>query len=322
MGNILTKHAVQKIVIKEKGVSTLGGRKIWFDEDVQRLNADARGIFLGEFTGEDKILIITKSGFFRTTNFDLSNHFEDDVLILEKYRAKKIWSAAYYDADLNYYYLKRFNIEPSSKSIRFIGDHPDSRLIQITEVEYPRLELKFGGKNKDRDPEIIEVAEFIGVKSYKARGKRLSNYEVKVIEELEPVENEGQTFSKQAQERPQAELKPKVETPEKADEKKSGRAQEDKTKKPEDSGTGEGKTSKKKKDSNGAGDRKSGQPKRSGAGKSKAGKSGSEEAKSSAADTEKEKQRPEDVPLEVVKPGEEKKKDDRNLSNGQFSLEW
>ncbi len=187
MGNILTKNSVHKITMKEKGVSTLGGRKIWFDEDVNRLNADARGIFLGEFSGENKILVVTKSGYFRTTNFDLSNHFEDDVQIVEKYRAKKIWSAAYYDAEHKYYYIKRFNVEPTEKPSGFIGDNPDSRLMQIMEVEYPRLELKFGGKNKDREAEIIEVADFIGVKSSKARGKRLSNYEVKIIEQLEPL---------------------------------------------------------------------------------------------------------------------------------------
>ncbi len=186
-GNILTKYAVHKITMKEKGFSTLGGRKIWFDEDVNRLNADARGIYLGEFSGEDRLLVITKSGGFRIANFDLTNHFEDDLQIIEKYRPSKIWSAAYYDAEQEYYYIKRFHIEPSEKLTSFIGDHPDSRLIQIMEVEYPRLELKFGGKNKDRDSEIIEVAEYIGVKSYKARGKRLSNYEVKVIEQLEPL---------------------------------------------------------------------------------------------------------------------------------------
>lgn len=188
MGNILTKFSVQKIVMKEKGISTLGGRKIWFDEDVMRLNVDARGLFLGEFSGEDKILVLTKSGHFRTVNFDLSNHFEDDVLIIEKFRKEKIWSAAYYDAEQQYYYLKRFHIEETSKSIRIIGEHSDSRLIRITEVEYPRLELNFGGKSRDRDPEIIEVAEFIGIKSYKARGKRLSNYELKIVKELEPLE--------------------------------------------------------------------------------------------------------------------------------------
>ncbi|MBN2697485.1 MAG: DNA gyrase/topoisomerase IV subunit A [Bacteroidales bacterium] len=189
MGNILTKHAVQKIVMKEKGISTLGGRKIWFDEDVARLNADARGRFLGEFSGEDTILVITRMGTFRVTNFDLSNHFEDDWLIVEKFRSGKIWSAVYYDAEQSYYYVKRFRIEPTEKPVNFIGEHPDSRLVRITEVEYPRLELKFGGKSKDRNPEIIEVADFIGVKSYRAKGRRLSKYEVKVVEELEPLKS-------------------------------------------------------------------------------------------------------------------------------------
>ncbi|MCF8380524.1 MAG: DNA gyrase/topoisomerase IV subunit A [Bacteroidales bacterium] len=187
MGNILTKHAVHKIVLKEKGESTLGGRKIWFDEDVKRLNADARGKFLGEFSGNDKLLVVTKSGNYRNCNFDLSNHFEDDYLFIEKYKEEKIFSAVFYDADQDYYYLKRFKMEPSLKSQSFIGDNPESKLIQLTEVEYPRLELKFGGKNKDRSPEIIEVADFIGVKSFKARGKRLSSYEVDVVKELEPL---------------------------------------------------------------------------------------------------------------------------------------
>ncbi len=205
-GNILTKYAVQKIVIKERGVSTLGGRKIWFDRDVLRLNVDARGDYLGEFGGEDQLLVITRSGHFRTTGFDLSNHFEDDLLIIEKFREQKIWSAVYYDADQNYYYVKRFHMEPSSKPTRFIGDHPDSRLIRITEVEYPRLELKFGGKNRDRDPEIIEVAEFIGVKSYRARGKRLSNYEVKVVEELDPEQTRHENDDPDPEERPDSDL--------------------------------------------------------------------------------------------------------------------
>jgi len=187
MGNILTKHAVHKIVLKEKGESTLGGRKIWFDEDVKRLNADSRGRFLGEFTGNDRLLAITKSGSFRLLNFDLSNHFEDDLMLLEKFRKDKVFSAAYYDADQEYYYVKRFQVEPTEKPTSFIGDNPKSELIRLTEVEYPRLELNFGGKNKERDPEIIEVADFIGVKSYKARGKRLSTYEVSVIKELEPL---------------------------------------------------------------------------------------------------------------------------------------
>jgi topoisomerase-4 subunit A len=271
MGNILTKYAVQKILMKEKGVSTLGGRKIWYDEDVMRLNVDARGTFLGEFTGEDKILVVTKSGHFRTTGFDLSSHFEDDLLIIEKYRPKKIWSAAYYDADQQYYYLKRFHIEPISRSTRFIGDHPDSRLIRITEVEYPRLELKFGGKNRDRSPEIIEVADFIGVKSYKARGKRLSNYEVKVVEELEPILDE--------------EKAPEQEAKKSAPEKKKHN-----TEKPEKPKSSAGKKNKPSKGSAG-----------------------------------KVVQHPDDVPMEVITPEEERKtasNEDTGKPDGQFSLEW
>jgi topoisomerase-4 subunit A len=291
-GNILTKFSVQKIVIKEKGVSTLGGRKIWFDEDVMRLNADARGIFLGEFTGEDQILVITKSGHFRTTNFDLSSHFEDDVQIIEKYRQSKIWSAAYFDAEQNYYYLKRFLIEAGTKQTCFIGEHPESRLIRITEVEYPRLELKFGGKNKDRNPEIIEVAEFIGIKSSKARGKRLSNYEVKVIQELIPEGIEDQEVEVQKPETKKA----KVQKPEtKKPEAKKPEARKPEAKKPE--------------------------PKTS-----KADTTKKEAVKKAAPKKPAEsKQDPDEVPLEVVKPKEEKSDkgdDDKKDSAGQFSLEW
>ena len=187
VGNILTKYAVHKINLKEKGVSTLGGRKIWFDEDVCRLNVDGRGKFLGEFGGDDKILIITKRGTFRTSNFDLSNHFEDGILIIDKFVEHKVFSVIYFDGMKNYYYLKRFVIDSSEKEQIFINEHPDSKLVSITEVEYPRFEISFGGKNKDRKSEIVEVAGFIGVKNFKAKGKRLSNYQVSNIEEMEPV---------------------------------------------------------------------------------------------------------------------------------------
>jgi len=298
MGNILTKYAVQKIVMKEKGVSTLGGRKIWFDEDVLRLNADARGNFLGEFSGEDRILVVTRSGQFRTTGFDLSSHFEDDVLIIEKYRKGKIWSAVYYDAELEYYYVKRFHIEPSAKLTRFIGDHPDSRLIRITEVEYPRLELRFGGKNKDRDSEIIEVADFIGVKSYKARGKRLSNYEVKVVEELEPLEENRKT--QVGPEEGGAPESPPERSEQNPNEESQGTKAEGAAKKAKSSAKG----------------------------KADKGKGSTSKAKSSIK-PETGKQDPDQVPLEIVKPREpsdkgkgKKDKGDDKKSNGQFSLEW
>jgi len=187
MGNILTKNPVQKIVLKEKGLSTLGDRKIWFDDAVFRLNVDGRGIYLGEFSADDKLLVITKNGYFRHTGFDLSNHFEENILLIEKYKPEKVFSVIYWDADQHYYYVKRFMTEESERPLCFIGENPESKLISITEVEYPRFEIKFGGKHKNRENEIIEVEEFIGVKSYKAKGKRLTNYVVDNIHEVEPV---------------------------------------------------------------------------------------------------------------------------------------
>ncbi|HLP73088.1 MAG TPA: DNA gyrase/topoisomerase IV subunit A [Bacteroidales bacterium] len=187
MGNILTRNPVHKVALKEKGLSTLGGRKIWFDDAVFRLNVDGRGNYLGEFSADDKILVITKNGFFRITGFDLSNHFEDNILIIEKYRPGVVYSAVYWDAEQGFYYVKRFTAEESEKPMCFINEHPDSKLVSITEVEYPRLEISFGGKHKDRENEIVEVAEFIAVKSFKAKGKRLTSYTVQNIQEIEPV---------------------------------------------------------------------------------------------------------------------------------------
>lgn len=187
MGNILTRNPIHKITLKEKGLSTLGGRKIWFDDAVYRLNVDGRGLYLGEFSADDKILVITKNGFFRITGFDLSNHFEDNILIIEKYHPGKVYSAVYWDAGQGFYYVKRFTIEESERPQCFINEDPGSRLLSLTEVEYPRFEIHFGGKHKDRETEIIEVAEFIGIKSYKAKGKRLTSFMVENIHEIEPV---------------------------------------------------------------------------------------------------------------------------------------
>ncbi|GET33233.1 DNA topoisomerase IV subunit A [Prolixibacter bellariivorans] len=188
MGNLVTKHDIHKVSLKEKGTSTLGGRKIWFDPDVLRLNADGRGKFLGEFSGEDKILVITKDGCFQLYSYDLTNHFENNILSIEKFHDGKVASVVYWDADQNFYYVKRFEIDNgANKTCRFIGDNEENKLISITWVTYPRLELKFGGDSQEREDEIIEVAEFIGVKSFKAKGKRLTNFTIKNIKEIEPV---------------------------------------------------------------------------------------------------------------------------------------
>jgi len=187
IGNILTKNAVHKISLKEKGLSTLGGRKIWFDDAVFRLNVDCRGLYLGEFSADDKIFVVTKNGYFRMVGFDLSNHFEENILIIEKFRPGKVYSVIYWDAEQKYYYLKRFTVEESEKPQCFINEDAESKLISITEVDYPRFEIFFGGKNKGRDNKIIEVAEFIGIKSYKAKGKRMTSYMVENIKEIESV---------------------------------------------------------------------------------------------------------------------------------------
>ncbi len=208
MGNILTKNAVQKISLKEKGLSTLGGRKIWFDDAVFRLNVDGRGPFLGEFSADDKILVITKNGYFRVAGFDLSNHFEDNILIIEKFRPGKVYSVIYWDAEQKFYYVKRFTIEESEKPLCFINENPESKLISMTEVEYPRFEIYFGGKHKGRGNEIIEVAEFIGIKSYKAKGKRMTSYMVENIQEIEPIIKKEVAIQKE--EDPEEETQPPV----------------------------------------------------------------------------------------------------------------
>jgi topoisomerase-4 subunit A len=188
MGNLVTKNEVHKVTLKEKGISTLGGRKIWFDEDVLRLNADGRGKYLGEFTGDEKILVVDKDGGYQVYSYDLENHFEKNILSIEKFRSDRIASVVYFDAEQNYYYVKRFQIEANGgKPCRFIGDDPNNKLISVTWVTYPRLEIEFKGDKNNRENEIIEVAEFIGVKSYKAKGKRLSGYKVSNIVELEPI---------------------------------------------------------------------------------------------------------------------------------------
>lgn len=186
-GNTLSKNEVHKISVMQKGVSTLGGRKIWLDEDVLRLNTDNRGMYLGEFQGGERILIVNKNGTFYTSDFDLSNHYEAGYLLFEKFSAEKIWSAVFFDAEQNYYYLKRFRFEDSAKLNSFIGDTEGSRLICLSGESNPRFEVLFGGRYEARLPEIIDAVEFIGEKSYKARGKRMTTFEVKEIREIEPL---------------------------------------------------------------------------------------------------------------------------------------
>ncbi len=188
MGNLLTRLEVHKISLKHKGGSTLGGRKVWFDYDVLRLNYDGRGEYLGEFQSEDCILVVHKNGEFYTTDFDLNNHYDSDIMILEKYDPDKVWTAVLYDADQqNYPYLKRFCFEQSSKRQNFLGENKQSELLLLTSETYPRVNVVFGGHDSFREPMIVDAEEFVGVKSFKAKGKRLTTFSVDKIEELEPI---------------------------------------------------------------------------------------------------------------------------------------
>jgi topoisomerase-4 subunit A len=187
MGNLFTKAEVHKIMLKQKGVSTLGGREVWFDNDVLRLNYDGRGVYIGEFLGEDKILVILKNGDFYATNFDLTNHFAPNILRIEKYDEHKVWTAALFDADQGYAYLKRFTFDATEKMQNFLGDNPESVLHLLTDTVFPRIKATFGGHDDFREALVLDAEEFIGLKSFKAKGKRIANYEIKKVDELEPT---------------------------------------------------------------------------------------------------------------------------------------
>jgi len=192
MGNILSRYAIHKIVLKEKGASTLGGQQIWFDHDIQRLNIEARGELIGEFSAGDRMLAVTQQGLFYTTNFDLSNRYEQQLLLIEKFDAKKVYSATYYDAELGSCYVKRFTFELSDNTPQlFISDTAGSYLLEITSDYFSQLEITFKGKHAKREPEYVDVEEFIGVKSFRAKGKRVTTYDVKTISFIEPLEKES-----------------------------------------------------------------------------------------------------------------------------------
>jgi topoisomerase-4 subunit A len=188
LGNILTKNPVRQIVKKEQGVSTLGARDIWFDESVKRLSAEERGSYLGAFEGDDKILTIHKSGLYKLYNYDLSTHFDEDMFFILKYDPRTVVSVIYFDGNTATYYLKRFNIELSDKAVNFLNDHKDTRMVEVSLDWLPRLEVSFQEKNgRKRENETIDVAGFIGVKSYRAKGKKLSEHLIEKINWLEPL---------------------------------------------------------------------------------------------------------------------------------------
>ena len=187
-GNILSKQSIHRISLKSHGHSTLGGRKVWFDPDVNRINYEERGRLLGEFNDGDSILVVLDNNEFYITDFDQNNHYEDNIRIIEKWRPDKVWTAVLFDADNNgYAYIKRFQMEASRKHQNFLGDNPDNQLLLLTDTVYPRIRVTFGGADAARAPMDIDVDSFIAVKGFKAKGKRIATWQVDKVEELEPL---------------------------------------------------------------------------------------------------------------------------------------
>ena len=187
-GNLLTKKNVKRITLKSHGHSTLGGRKVWFDADVKRLNYDGRGKYLGEFSDDDSVLVMLNGGNYYITDFDLNNHFEDNISLIEKYDPHKVWTAVLLDADNSGYpYLKRFMLEARKTPQNFIGENSESKLLLLTGTPYPNIRVTFGGADSVRPPMEIDAEQFVGVKGFKAKGKRIATWQVDKVEELEPL---------------------------------------------------------------------------------------------------------------------------------------
>lgn len=191
-GNIVTRNEVHRFSLRERGASTLGGRKVWFDRDVNRLNYDGRGDYLGEFLGQDLILVVLKNGEYYTSTFDATNHYEDNILRIEKFRPGAVWTAVLNDADQGYPYIKRFKFEPSARKQRFAGENPQSELLLLSDAPGARIRVEFGGADDFREPLEVVACEFIGLKSFKAKGKRLTTYTIGSLTELEPVAVEAE----------------------------------------------------------------------------------------------------------------------------------
>ena len=185
-GNLVTKNAIQKISLRAKGISTIGGKSIWFDTDVQRLNEDGRGMLLGEFSGNDKIIAVFKNGTYYTTSYDLSNRYQGDLLLIEKYDENKVYAALYYDGEN--FYIKRFSFPPSDNSpASFIADNRGSYLADFSADKHPQFMVTFTGRQEHREPEKFDAEEFIAKKGITAKGNRCHRYDILKVEFIEPL---------------------------------------------------------------------------------------------------------------------------------------
>ncbi len=187
-GNLLTKNSIHRIALKSHGHSTLGGRKVWWDPDVKRLNYDEHGELLGEFNEGDNILVVLEDGDFYISNFDSTNHYESNVRFVEKWSPDKVWTAVLIDADQQgYVYLKRFKMEAIKRHQNYLGENEANQELLLTDQPYPRIQVNFGDTDAGREPMVLEADEFISVKGFKARGKRITTLHVASVELLEPT---------------------------------------------------------------------------------------------------------------------------------------
>lgn len=206
-GNLVSKNAIQKIVLKAKGVSTISGKDIWYDEDVQRLNEDSRGRYLGQFDSDDKVLAIFSNGTYYTTSFDLSNRYQGDVLAIEKLDPSKTYTALYWDGAAKAFYVKRFSFTVSDNtSVSFISDAKGSYLVAISEDKHPQILVTFGGKYEHREAEAIDAEDFIAKKGLAAKGKKCHQYDLKKVEFIEPLVKEDDEPEEEIQEDVQEEI--------------------------------------------------------------------------------------------------------------------
>jgi topoisomerase IV subunit A len=207
MGNILTRYAIHRIELKEKMGSTLGGQKIWFDHEVQRLNMEARGEYVGEFQTVDRIIVFYSSGICSTYKPDLTTHFDEGIVRIEKYDTSRVYSVVYFDLEQKFHYIKRFVADINGKPQSYFPEDAKCEFVAITAQDFPRLQLIFGGKHKNRPPEEVDVESFIAIKGFKARGKRLSTHEIKKVEDLEPIR-----FKEEKAEEPLLEIEDEIKS--------------------------------------------------------------------------------------------------------------
>ena len=226
MGNVVSKNPIHKVKKIEEGFSTLGGIKIWFDTVTRRLNQSDRGQYIDEFKGAERILVVSNNGKYTLMSFDLSNHFDEDPYVwpnneqfIEKFRKGKILTLIYLDGEQNYYYIKRFEVEETTKWLDLIGENQNSKLIAVSKNSYPRVEVKYVDSGK-RPDEIIDAEEFIGVKGYSAKGKRVTTHDVAEITFIEPIKPDEEPIIEEEVEEPAIEVdeaalfKPTEEIPE------------------------------------------------------------------------------------------------------------